>query len=59
MARRVVFWLVMIGASTGVKSLFRGERLGGGGSSSGRMMSGTAPGVLFRVVRWWVRGVAL
>ena len=56
---RVVFWLVMIGASTGVVSLIHGERLGAGGASSGRMMAGTVPGVLFRVVRRWVHGATL
>ena len=51
--------VVMIGASTCVVSLIRGERLLAGGASSGRMMAGTVPGVLLRVVRRWVRGATL
>ena len=55
--------MVMIGASNGGSLLSLGERLARGrpkpSTWSGRMMAGTVPGVLLRVVRLCVRGAVL
>ena len=49
----------MLGASNGGMLLICGERHGGGVSSSGQMIAGTAPVVLLCVVRLCVRGAVL